>query len=218
MTAREAILNRIADAKRLAPVQIPKEPDWNESGFMPISMPLIDCFSKEIQEVSGECIVVGSEREAMQRLSERMKQEDVTELYCRDESLTKMMQDAAISVSSAAEKFVSMKIGITRCEFLVARTGSVLVSSAHASGRQMNVFPPIHVVLAYSSQLVPYVVDAYAAMRQKYGDALPSFVSLITGPSRTADIEKTLVLGAHGPKKLWVLIVKNDTGEMSSIV
>lgn len=213
MNAREEILNRIAKAKRSYPIEIPEEPNWMQNGFKEISIPLLDCFVKEITDVNGECTIVSSVREAMIQLSKRMALENVSALFCRDEKLMSHLKDVSIPFSSTAETFVDMKMGLTRCEFLVARTGSVLVSSAHSSGRQMNVFPPIHVVLAFQSQIVPYVADAYKALQKKYNGVLPSFISLITGPSRTADIEKTLVLGAHGPKKLWVLIVKNDLDE-----
>jgi len=101
-----------------------------------------------------------------------------------------------------------MQAGITGCEFLIARTGSVVVSSASLSGRQMNVFPPVHIVLAHISQLVNLPEDALIAMQEKYGITLPSTISTITGPSRTADIEKTLVLGAHGPKEFIVFLSK----------
>jgi L-lactate dehydrogenase complex protein LldG len=82
------------------------------------------------------------------------------------------------------------------------------VASASESGRQMNVFPPVHIVLAHVSQLVNYQEDALIAIHDKYGDSLPSSISTITGPSRTADIEKTLVLGAHGPKELVVFLCR----------
>jgi L-lactate dehydrogenase complex protein LldG len=70
----------------------------------------------------------------------------------------------------------------------------------------MHIFPPVHIVVACESQLVNYVEDALLAIRQKYGKDLPSAITTITGPSRTADIEKTLVLGAHGPKEIVVFI------------
>jgi len=62
--------------------------------------------------------------------------------------------------------------------------------------------------LAHVSQLVDYPEEAYLAIQKKYGDSLPSSVTTITGPSRTADIEKTLVLGAHGPKEFLVFLCK----------
>jgi L-lactate dehydrogenase complex protein LldG len=96
---------------------------------------------------------------------------------------------------------------MTGCEFLIAHTGSIMVSSAQKGGRQMFVYPPVHVVVARKSQLVDSLEKAYSEIHKKYQNNLPSQLTLITGPSRTADIEKTLVLGAHGPKELVVFIL-----------
>ena len=101
-----------------------------------------------------------------------------------------------------------MQAGITGCEFLIARTGSVIVSSSSESGRQMNVFPPVHIILAHVSQLIDFPEEAFSEIQNKYAEGLPSTISTITGPSRTADIEKTLVLGAHGPKEFLVFLCK----------
>lgn len=97
--------------------------------------------------------------------------------------------------------------GISGCDALIAQTASVLVTSQSAGGRALSVLPPHHVVLATSDQLVTTMADGYAILRQTYASAWPSFLSLITGPSRTADIERVLVLGAHGPKKLTVILI-----------
>ena len=103
-----------------------------------------------------------------------------------------------------------MQAGITGCNFLIARTGSIIVTSATESGRQMNVFPPIHIVISKATQLVDYLSDAYIALQRSFGTDFPSTISTITGPSRTADIEKTLVLGAHGPKEIYVFLVDDS--------
>ena len=129
-------------------------------------------------------------------------------LFCRDTHIAQQLESNQIPFSFDETQFDAMQAGITGCEFLVARTGSVLVSSASQSGRQLNVFPPVHIMLAHVSQLVSYLDEALVAVQQKYGDHLPSIVSTITGPSRTADIEKTLVLGAHGPKEFIVFLSK----------
>jgi L-lactate dehydrogenase complex protein LldG len=86
-----------------------------------------------------------------------------------------------------------------------------MVSSGSESGRQMNVYPPVHIILAKSGQLVAYPVDALQAILEKYKGDVPSCISLVSGPSRTADIEKTLVLGAHGPKALYVFIYDEES-------
>jgi L-lactate dehydrogenase complex protein LldG len=96
-------------------------------------------------------------------------------------------------------------VGITECDALVAQTGSVLVTSRSAGGRALSVLPPHHVVLARRDQLVPDLPEAFTFLQRKYSAGYPSFVSFITGPSRTGDIERILVLGAHGPKKLTII-------------
>jgi L-lactate dehydrogenase complex protein LldG len=83
-----------------------------------------------------------------------------------------------------------------------------MVSSSQGSGRKIFGHAPIHIIIARASQVVMEIGDALAAMKGKYGE-MPSQISLITGPSRTADIEKTLVLGAHGPRDLYVFLL-ND--------
>ena len=97
--------------------------------------------------------------------------------------------------------------GVSGCDCLVAQTGGILVTSASAGGRVLSVLPPHHVVIASTSQMVGDLADAFASLRKKDGFP-PSFASFITGPSRTGDIERILVLGAHGPKKLTLLLVQ----------
>lgn len=98
-------------------------------------------------------------------------------------------------------------VGVSGCECLVAQTGGIMVTSASSGGRVLSVLPPHHVVIASASQMVGDLADAFSLLRKKHG-APPAFVSFITGPSRTGDIERILVLGAHGPKKLTVLLVE----------
>jgi L-lactate dehydrogenase complex protein LldG len=97
--------------------------------------------------------------------------------------------------------------GLTECESLIAQTGSVCVTGRSSGGRALSVLPPHHIVVAHKEQLVPDLAAAYESLAQKYRRGYPSFVSFITGPSRTGDIERILVLGAHGPKKLTVLLI-----------
>jgi L-lactate dehydrogenase complex protein LldG len=95
--------------------------------------------------------------------------------------------------------------GISECDALVAQTGSVLVTNRSAGGRALSVLPPHHVVLARREQLLPDLPAAFELLKKKYAANYPSMISFITGPSRTGDIERILVLGAHGPKKLTVI-------------
>jgi L-lactate dehydrogenase complex protein LldG len=95
--------------------------------------------------------------------------------------------------------------GLTECDALVAQTGSVLVTNRSAGGRALSVLPPHHVVVARREQLLRDLPEAFSLLKDRYAPNFPSFISFITGPSRTGDIERILVLGAHGPKKLTIL-------------
>ena len=97
--------------------------------------------------------------------------------------------------------------GISECDALVAQTGTVVVTSRTAGGRALSCLPPHHVVIARQSQLVPDLPAAFELIKPKYGNDYPSMISFITGPSRTGDIERILVLGAHGPKQLTILLL-----------
>ncbi len=100
--------------------------------------------------------------------------------------------------------------GISECDALIAQTGSVLITSRSAGGRALSVLPPHHVVLARRDQLLRDLPAAFQLLQQKYGANYPSLISFITGPSRTGDIERILVLGAHGPKKLTIFLVNHE--------
>jgi L-lactate dehydrogenase complex protein LldG len=109
----------------------------------------------------------------------------------------------------AVDDLESCDAGVTGCEVLVAQTGGVMVSVESAGGRALSVLPPHHVVIAQASQMVPDLTGAFECVKNRYGKNFPSFMSFITGPSRTGDIERILVLGAHGPKRLTVLLIED---------
>jgi len=100
----------------------------------------------------------------------------------------------------------SCDAGVTLCESLVAQTGSILVSSATCGGRALSILPHVHIVLAHAGQIQPTLGDALAAAQARHRGRMPSMLGFITGPSRTGDIERILVLGAHGPKELIVIV------------
>ena len=95
---------------------------------------------------------------------------------------------------------------ITHAEALVALTGSVLVSSA-CGGRGATVVAPVHIVVATLDQLVPDLEAVFARILEREIHTRNSYVCLITGSSRTADIERVLTIGVHGPEKLIIVFV-----------
>lgn len=207
-SSQEEILKRIAAASNERLAFVYEDVLDNDSIYKPIFPDSVTCFVNELQAINGQCILCDTESDMYAKLKDFVQKHNFTYLFCRDANISPKLEKLAIPYSNLDSTFEGMQAGITTCEFLVARTGSVLISSASPSGRQMNVFPPVHIVLANVSQLVDYLEDALLALQEKYDKTLPSIISTITGPSRTADIEKTLVLGAHGPKEFIVFLSK----------
>lgn len=204
--SRIEILNKIAATQEKRVAAISAYETSNDSIYQPVLPDMVSCFRSEIEAINGKCIVCTSDEALIQHLKEIISEKQLSSIFCMDKKILNFLKSNDINCSNEVSDFTEMQAGITSCEFLVARTGSVIVSSAGDSGRRMNVFPPIHLVLANSAQLVQFPEDALVAVQSKYKNNLPSTVTTITGPSRTADIEKTLVLGAHGPKELVVFL------------
>jgi L-lactate dehydrogenase complex protein LldG len=207
-SSRQEILERIAAAGKGRLAFVDSVPVDDESIYRPVLPDEIACFKNELEAINGVCVICDDETDLYAKLKSFVVSKELSYLFCRDTYIAQQLELNQIPFSFDETHFDGMQAGITGCEFLVSRTGSVLVSAASQSGRQLNVFPPIHIVLAHVSQLVNYLDEALVAVQQKYGNHLPSIISTITGPSRTADIEKTLVLGAHGPKEFVVFLSK----------
>jgi L-lactate dehydrogenase complex protein LldG len=97
-------------------------------------------------------------------------------------------------------------VSVTPCLALIADTGTAVVSSRLSGGRRPGLVDPVHVIEAREDQLVPDLAAALARIGPEL--ALASAVTLVTGPSRTADIEQTLIRGVHGPKDVHVVFVE----------
>jgi L-lactate dehydrogenase complex protein LldG len=186
-SARENILGRIRAALRVT-APAPAVPTGNPV-FPPVTDP-VAVFARELAAVKGELL---ADEAALRK-------------FLRSFRLIASSVDLVPGNASVREA----DLGVTGCECLVAQTGSVIVSTRAAGGRALSVLPPVHLVIARREQIVPDLAAAMALLRQRYDGHWPSQLSLVTGPSRTSDIEKTLVLGAHGPKRLVVFFA--DSG------
>ena len=164
-------------------------------------------FAKEFTSLNGKFHFCEDESVVGEVLKELITENGWKNICCFDNTLHQKLVALGLPTSNQIDSLPGVDIGITGCEFLIARTGSVMVSSKMASGRKLPFYANYHVVIAYTNQLVYAVKDALKAMKTRYGNSWPSMITVITGPSRTADIEKTLVQGAHGPKEIFVLLV-----------
>ena len=167
-------------------------------------------FAHKFTSLTGKFAFCEHVDEFEQIFKEFITESGYGEVFCTENKLKDILQKAGIKYNDNADQATEHKATLTFCEYLIARTGSIMISSRQASGRKQAVFPDTHIVVAFTSQLVDDIKDALKAIKIKYGENSPSMISLISGPSRTADIEKTLVLGAHGPKEIFVFLI-DDT-------
>ncbi|MDD1775830.1 MAG: lactate utilization protein [Candidatus Methanomethylicus sp.] len=117
------------------------------------------------------------------------------------------------------EKFCNANIGISGANVVAAKTGTLFIIENEGNARFVSNAPPVHICLTGIEKLVPSLADAFKVVQvlppYATGVLMAAYVSLITGPSKTADIEKTIVYGAHGPKELHVILLDNGRSAMA---
>jgi L-lactate dehydrogenase complex protein LldG len=209
-TQREKVLKKVRNALIQKTDNPFPDPDFESNVYKEfVDSPEV-IFAEEFIKVSGKFVYCESIQEFIENLKALMSENQWDNVFCLEEKVKQILTEGNVLYLSDEADFHDIEVGITQCEYLIARLGSIMVSSKQQCGRRMFVYPPVHIVLAYTSQLVPDLKQALVGIKQKYGDKIPSMISVITGPSRTADIEKTLILGAHGPKEIYVFLV-DDT-------
>lgn len=165
-------------------------------------------FAERFTALDGKFIYCINRQELAFQLGSLIRKMDWEKVYCVEEKLRPVI-DPIVGDRLFNEDLGRSDVSITGCACLVARTGSIVLSAAQTEGRTASVYAPIHICIAYSSQLVYDLGDAFRRIKEEHGAAFPSLISFATGPSRTADIEKTLVVGVHGPKEVYLFLVED---------
>jgi L-lactate dehydrogenase complex protein LldG len=220
---RDAILGRVREALRIpAPLKHPAERSAGGEPttahfreWLPPVGPSLDekfaLFAKLSETLRSELIVCADLAQAAEAITSLSSAESWKTIALHRGGLLDKLAPllpsglAQLCVDGGYDKnaLEACDAGITECELLVAQTGSVCVTSDNSGGRVLSVLPPHHIVIALQSHLT----EAYESLAAKYRAHYPSMISFITGPSRTGDIERILVLGAHGPKRLTILLL-----------
>ena len=219
MNSKNEILNRLRQVKNPDPKNVISQ--WEDKGlfknFPDKSDNLTDIFKYQLEKLSGDIYVVNNKEEAIKKLRYLLKKIEPDQ--CKSHKCTLIGDLKRVSpeirdylndmdeLNLTSEEYANFEVGISGADCLVARTGSILLRAISSGGRRLSVLPPIHIVIAEEKQIVASLDEAFAFL-----DTVPdtwSYATIISGPSRTSDIEKQLVLGAHGPKKL-IVILLND--------
>ena len=198
-TARENILYKIRQAL-VQPVPLPfLLSEAAAEIYQPATEELDIIFAEAFIKLQGKFIFCSDEIDMRSQLEQLIKAKEWMKVYCEEDKWNAQFSNTINLESSDA--------AITGCEYLVARTGTIVMSAAQQSGRTVSVYAPIHICIAYSHQLVYDIRDALLFLKEKYAENIPSLITFASGPSRTADIEKTLVTGVHGPKEVYLFLV-----------
>ncbi len=206
-TSREKILKKVRNAL-LNKLDSPfKDVDFSRSVYKKQEeIPEVQ-FAIKLNECGGTFIYCENEKDVTNKIAALVEQNNWDNIFCTNNRISEELLEYSIKTSSTTENFKLANVSIATCDFLISRFGSVMVSSGLGLGRQIFVFPETLVIIAKASQVMPELKDALAGIKKKYSNNFPSQITVITGPSRTADIEKTLVMGAHGSKNLYVLMI-----------
>jgi L-lactate dehydrogenase complex protein LldG len=206
--SKENILKRIRKAlSHSTPLPFPKS-EGNESVFLPLQQDPEVEFAEQFTKLQGRFVYCINQQELAFQLGSLIKKMDWKKVYCVEDQLLQLA-GAQIGDRIIKTGLADCDVSITGCECLVARTGSVVMSAAQQSGRTTSVYAPVHICIAFTNQLVYDIKDALHLIKNKYSAGLPSLITFAAGPSRTADIEKTLVVGVHGPKETYVFLVES---------
>ena len=204
---KENILKKIRKALSYStPLPFPQS-EGNTPVFQPLEQEIEVEFAEQFTKLQGKFIYCINRQELAFQLSSLIKKQDWNKVYCVED---KLIEPVASQLEDRLIKndLPNCDVSITGCEYLVARTGSIVMSAAQKSGRTTSVYAPIHICIAYTNQLVYDLKEALQGVKEKYGTNIPSLITFATGPSRTADIEKTLVVGVHGPKEVYLFLVE----------
>ena len=201
-SSKEKILKKIREALS-NPVPLPFPKSEGSTGIFPPSDKELEVlFAEEFTHLTGKFAFCMNEEDAQNQLQLLIALRKWSKIYSKEEALLPFFDP-----SLQTDDLHNCEAAITSCHYLIARTGSIVLSSAQQHGRTASVYAPVHICFAYTDQVVFDTRDALKLMKETYGNKLPSSLTFAAGPSRTADIEKTLVIGIHGPKEVYVFLI-----------
>jgi L-lactate dehydrogenase complex protein LldG len=205
-SSKEKILKKIREAlSNPAPLPFPKS-EGSNSVFQPQQEDLEILFAEEFTNLLGKFAFCLNEADAKNQIQKLIVQKKWEHIYCVENQLKSLFTEKDSAYWSQTS-LAGCDASITSCHYLVARTGAIVMSSAQQSGRTASAYAPVHICIAYAHQLVYDTRNALKGIKEKYGNNLPSFITFAAGPSRTADIEKSLVVGVHGPKEVYLFLI-----------
>jgi L-lactate utilization protein LutC len=228
MSTRESFLARVREAVRQGNQagNVPPLPGRGTLGYQGGGPDPLARFCQELEAVGGKPHVVEKDEDVLAvvlnllaRHQARHVLFDASPLVARldlADSLSRNGLEVSLLVdltpATAREPFFAADVGITGVAHLVAETGSLVMRSSPGSPRSVSLLPPVHIAVAERDQLVADLFDLFPPG----SNDPPACLNLITGPSKTGDIELRLVTGVHGPGEVHVIILAPTEGDVQT--
>jgi len=224
--SRETFLARVREAVRAGNQHRPEMPEIAaEAGYVGAGDDLCAAMASEVNEVGGVATLCNDWEQATSRFRELCQQHRVKRVLCWQHSMLDQLKVgdvcqqgdidvlnneklAQLDLEEQRQLALSADMGITSVDYAIAETGTCGLKSTAGREKMASLLPPVYVTIIHQSQIVPDLIDVFNDLEQGGLDNLPSNMTFITGPSKTGDIELTLVTGVHGPGTWYVIIVR----------
>lgn len=225
--SRDSFLARVrqaAEAGRAHRVELHPVPE--NTGYVGADGDICRAFAAEVDAVGGVSHVAADQAEARKVLGNLLRQmEPQSALGWQHPVLTELEVPALlaaqgiryldhdhlanVATDERRRRILAADVGITSCDWAIAETGTLVMRHRPGQERVASLLPPIHVAIVKRHQILPDLLDLFQQLHAEGLDQLPSNITLITGPSKTGDIELQLTTGVHGPGKWHVIVVAN---------
>lgn len=209
------ITQALGDLKPGEKPTLPPPPEvWPVRGLSAARMK--EQFAVSLTAAAGECVLLDRPDEIPQRIADLLRAVDARRIGIHGTSAARSLIDP-ITAAYPIERFqpaaeidpqevARLDAAIMTPEFLLADSGSCLFAAPTVLDRLLVYLPPLCIVAADTAMLREHLPHAWADFSRRWGEGRTGEFAIVTGPSRTADIEKILVLGVHGPKRIVVFL------------
>lgn len=221
-TSRDAFLQRVRQAVQQGnrPGDAVEIPARGQVGYQGAGADPMDRFGAELTVAGGFPHIVADANAAVAKVIALVQSKSARKAllgrgpFIDGLPLAECLRTIGVEVTSPEDKptetrresFFAADIGITGTDYLIAETGSVALLCRPDEPRSFSLLPPVHIVVAERSQILPDLFDLFGKLEETGKPMMPSCLAIITGPSKTGDIELRLVTGVHGPGEIHVIV------------
>lgn len=188
ITSKEKILKKLRQALNVKSKSLHQNIDFESNIYSRSNEEThAETFVKKFTELGGQYVYCANQFDCIDKMLDLMELRKWKHVFCWEEEMQNLLTDSGISHQQGSDNIEKAQVAILGCEAMIARTGSILVSSIRNS-RTMSIWPPVLVFVVKRSQLVADIKDSFQVLRNRYGRKTPSLFSLITGPAYTDEI------------------------------